>query len=70
LLEQTYRTWRQEAPFEFSSITVCSAHIRDTEDIHSDDLSIASTTSPEQLTERRHDLDGVGVAFSTTNRYR
>jgi predicted helicase len=49
LLEQTYRTWKQQAPFAFAAIAVCSAHLRDTEDIHSHELSIASTTSPQRL---------------------
>jgi superfamily II DNA or RNA helicase len=65
LLEQTYRTWRREAPFTFTSIAVCSNHIRDTEDIHSDDLSMDSTTSPEVLARWRDELTGVGVVFCT-----
>lgn len=65
LLEQTYRTWRREAPFVFEALAVCSAHLRDTEDIHSDELSIASTTSPQQLVEWRREVTGVGVVFCT-----
>jgi superfamily II DNA or RNA helicase len=65
LLEQTYRTWRREAPFEFTSIAVCSVHLRDSEDIRSDELSMQSTTSPERLAEWRAQLTEVGVAFCT-----
>ncbi|MDO2394681.1 Helicase associated domain protein [Mycobacterium avium subsp. hominissuis] len=65
LLEQTYRTWQQQAPFDFAALGVCSAHLRDTEDIHSDELSIASTTSPQQVAAWRAGLTGVGVAFCT-----
>ena len=65
LLEQTYRTWRREAPFVFEALAVCSAHLRDTEDIRSDELSIASTTSPQRLVEWRREVTGVGVAFCT-----
>lgn len=65
LLEQTYRTWRREAPFVFDALAVCSAHLRDTEDIRSGELSIASTTSPHKLIEWRHEVSGVGVVFCT-----
>lgn len=65
LLEQTYRTWQQQAPFDFAALGVCSAHLRDTEDIRSDELSIASTTSPQQVAQWRAGLTGVGVAFCT-----
>ncbi len=65
LLEQTYCTWRREAPFVFDALAVCSAHLRDTEDIRSGELSIASTTSPHKLIEWRHEVSGVGVVFCT-----
>ena len=65
LLEQTYRTWQHQAPFPFAAIAVCSAHLRDTEDIHSNELSIASTTSPQRLAEWRDGLTGAGVVFCT-----
>jgi len=65
LLEQTYRTWQQQATFDFAALGVCSAHLRDTEDIHSDELSITSTTSPQRVAEWRAGLTGVGVAFCT-----
>ena len=65
LLEQTYRTWQREAPFRFTPIAVCSVHIRGTEDICSDELSILNTTSPEHLAEWRADSTGVCVAFCT-----
>ena len=65
LLEQTYRTWKQQAPFSFTALGVCSARLSGTEDIVSDDLSIPSTTSPERLAEWRAGLDGAGVAFCT-----
>ncbi|MDO2396093.1 Helicase associated domain protein [Mycobacterium avium subsp. hominissuis] len=65
LLEQTYRTWQRESPFRFTAIAVCSNHIRDTEDIHSDELSVDSTTSPEVLARWRSELTGVGVVLCT-----
>lgn len=65
LLEQTYRNWQSEAPFPFSAIAVCSAHLRDTEDIRSDELSIASTTSPQRLAEWHAGAAGTGVVFCT-----
>ncbi|MCV7117687.1 DEAD/DEAH box helicase family protein [Mycobacterium nebraskense] len=70
LLEQTYRTWQQQARFDFAALGVCSAHLRDTEDIHSDELSIASTTSPQRVAAWRAGLTGVGVAFCTYHRGR
>jgi predicted helicase len=44
---------------------VCSNHIRDTEDIHSDELSVDSTTAPEVLARWRSELTGVGVVLCT-----
>ncbi|SBS78789.1 hypothetical protein MHPYR_610009 [uncultured Mycobacterium sp.] len=38
LPEQTYRTWQRDAPVQIHRTGGVLAHIRDTEDIHSDDL--------------------------------
>lgn len=65
LLEQTYRTWQRQAVFGFTALGVCSARLRDTEDIGSDELSIPTTTSAQHLADWRSGLDGVGVAFCT-----
>lgn len=65
LLEQTYQVWRAEAPVEFSALAVCSQQIPDAEDIDSDELSMASTTSAEQLAHWLTETPGVRVVFAT-----
>lgn len=65
LLEQTYQVWRAEAPFKFAALAVCSQHIANTEDIHSDELSIQSTTCAEQLAQWLATTAGVRVVFAT-----
>nr|WP_083866403.1 DEAD/DEAH box helicase [Mycobacterium liflandii] len=65
LLEQTYQVWRAEAPFKFSALAVCSQHIANTEDIHSDELSVHSTTCAEQLAQWLVTTAGVRVVFTT-----
>ena len=53
LLEQTYRTWRREAPFVFDALAVCSAHLRDTEDIRSGEQAPADAATWEAPAEDR-----------------
>lgn len=65
LLEQTYQVWRAEAPFPFSALAVCSQHIADTEDIASEELSIESTTSADNLAQWLAATSGVRLVFAT-----
>lgn len=68
LLEQTYRVWRAQFPQRFEALAVCSEKIGneiDEEDIGSDELTVPSTTSPEQLAQWLIDTPGIRVVFAT-----
>ena len=68
LLEQTYRVWRAQFPHRFEALAVCSEKIGneiDEEDIGSDELTVPSTTSPEQLAQWLVDTPGIRVVFAT-----
>lgn len=72
LLEQTYRVWRAQFPHRFEALAVCSEKIGneiDEEDIGSDELTVPSTTSPEQLAQWLVDTPGSGWCSRPINRW-
>lgn len=66
LLEQTYRAWRNDAPFAFDALAVCSQPIggATNEDISLSDLSVKSTTNAEDVADFLS-APGTHVVFAT-----
>jgi superfamily II DNA or RNA helicase len=66
LLQQTFESWSENAPFAFHTIAVCSTLARSEEDIDVSELTLAATTDPSQLAGFIAAApDSVRVVFST-----